>query len=103
MAPFLALAFAVTAISLAFQNQGTVMQVLSGFWTQILGVVKIVMDFLAGVFKPELETLNSVWNNLIAILQTVITWVKPLIAILYALATQALAAIFMLLSNYANP
>ena len=59
--------------------------------------------WLAGMFKPELETLNSVWNNFIEIMKTLWNNLQPLIAIIYILATQALQAVFYAFEQLRQP
>jgi len=62
-------------------------------------LIKTIKDFLA----PEIETLNSVWQNFIEIVKTLWNNLQPLIAIIYILGTQALQAVFYAFEQLRQP
>ena len=102
-APFIALGLLFAGLYLAFQNQEIIIKTLQDLWGQFTGKMTEFGGFLANIFKPELEMLNSVWNNFVEIMKTVWNNLQPLIAILYVLATQALQAVFYAFEQLRQP
>lgn len=94
--PFVALGLAIAGITLAFQNQSPILEFLFGIWTQL-------STFLSGVFTPELQTFQSIWQNLTKIFESVVFYIQPLIAILYLLGTQALQTVFYAIEQLRQP
>lgn len=95
-APFVAIGLVVAGITLAFQNQSPILEFLLGIWTQL-------STFLSGIFGPELQTFQSVWQNLTKIFESVVFYIQPLIAILYTLATQILQGVFYAIEQLRQP
>lgn len=78
------------------ETNGTIQnQLVKGFFD----LIKIIKDFLA----PEIQTLNSIWNNFIKIVESLWNNLQPLIAIIYILATQALQAVFYAFEQLRQP
>ena len=101
--PFVLLGSLFAGLYLAFQNQEGIIKTLQGYWGQFSSKMTSFGKWLAGMFKPELETLNSVWNNFIEIMKTLWNNLQPLIAIIYILATQALQAVFYAFEQLRQP
>ena len=101
--PFVLLGSLFAGLYLAFQNQEGIIKTLQGYWGQFSSKMTSFGKWLADMFKPELETLNSVWNNFIEIMKTLWNNLQPLIAIIYILATQALQAVFYAFEQLRQP